>query len=33
MLDTNVKALVQITNLFLPGMIERNSGHIINVGR
>ena len=32
MLDTNVKALVQLTNLFLSGMVERNSGHIINVG-
>eukprot|EP00694_Reclinomonas_americana_P008335 EC800105.1.p1 GENE.EC800105.1~~EC800105.1.p1 ORF type:complete len:203 (+),score=76.40 EC800105.1:157-765(+) len=29
--DTNVKALIQLVRLFVPRMIERGSGHIINV--
>jgi 3-hydroxy acid dehydrogenase/malonic semialdehyde reductase len=32
MIDTNVKGLITITRLFLPDMIERNQGHIINIG-
>ena len=32
MIDTNVKGLLAMTRLFLPEMIERNSGHIINIG-
>lgn len=32
MIDTNVKGLLHITKAVLPGMIERKSGHIINIG-
>lgn len=32
MIDTNVTALVRMTRLILPGMVERNRGHIINIG-
>jgi len=32
MINTNVTALVRMTRLLLPGMVERNRGHIINVG-
>lgn len=32
MIDTNCTSLVQMTRAFLPGMIERQSGHIINLG-
>ncbi|CAM3615102.1 SDR family NAD(P)-dependent oxidoreductase [Polynucleobacter brandtiae] len=32
MIDTNIKGLINITNEVLPGMIERNHGHIFNVG-
>ena len=32
MIDTNVTGLVTITRKVLPGMVERNSGHIINLG-
>ena len=31
MIDTNVKGLLYITKLISPGMIERGSGHIINI--
>jgi NADP-dependent 3-hydroxy acid dehydrogenase YdfG len=31
MLDTNVRGLITITRLFLPGMLARNCGHILNV--
>jgi 3-hydroxy acid dehydrogenase / malonic semialdehyde reductase len=31
MLDTNLRGLLTITRLFLPEMLERNSGHIVNV--
>jgi len=31
MLDTNVKGLLNITKLIIPGMIKRNKGHIINI--
>ena len=32
MIDTNVKGLLTMTRLIVPGMVERNRGHIINVG-
>ena len=32
MIDTNILGLLTMTRLIVPGMIERNSGHIINVG-
>ena len=31
MIDTNVKGLLYITKLIVPGMIEAESGHIINI--
>ena len=31
MIDTNVKGLLTMTRLVVPGMVERNRGHIINV--
>lgn len=32
MVDTNIKGLCILTRTVLPGMIERNRGHIINMG-
>jgi len=32
MIDTNVKGLLFMTRLLLPQLLERNSGHIINIG-
>jgi len=32
MFDTNVKGVYNMTRLLLPGMMERNRGHIINLG-
>ena len=32
MIDTNIKGLLTMTRLVVPGMIERGRGHIINVG-
>lgn len=32
MIDTNVKGLLYVTRAVLPQMIERNVGHIINIG-
>ena len=32
MIDTNIKGLLTMTRLIVPGMVERNCGHIINVG-
>ena len=31
-IDTNVKALLAMTRLIVPGMVERKRGHIINIG-
>lgn len=32
MVDTNVKGLLYVTRAVAPGMVARNSGHIINIG-
>ena len=32
MIDTNVMGLLTMTRLIVPGMVERNSGHVINIG-
>lgn len=32
MIDTNIKGLLTMTRLIVPGMVERNCGHIINIG-
>jgi len=32
MIDTNIKGLLSITRLVVPGMIARGKGHIINIG-
>jgi 3-hydroxy acid dehydrogenase / malonic semialdehyde reductase len=32
MVDTNIKGLMTITRLLLPGMVERRRGHVINLG-
>jgi 3-hydroxy acid dehydrogenase/malonic semialdehyde reductase len=32
MLDTNVRGLLNVSACVLPGMVERGSGHVINVG-
>ena len=32
MIDTNVKALLLITRLIVPGMVRRGRGHVINIG-
>lgn len=32
MIDTNVKGLLNVTRIVSPGMVERQSGHIINIG-
>jgi 3-hydroxy acid dehydrogenase / malonic semialdehyde reductase len=31
-IDTNIKGLLAVTRLVVPGMVERGSGHIINIG-
>jgi 3-hydroxy acid dehydrogenase/malonic semialdehyde reductase len=32
MVDTNITGLLRMTRALLPGMVEKNSGHIINLG-
>lgn len=32
MIDSNIKGLAYCTRLLLPGMVQRNRGHIINMG-
>ncbi|MEG1403105.1 SDR family NAD(P)-dependent oxidoreductase [Bacteroides sp.] len=32
MIDTNIRALLAMTRLVVPGMVERGCGHIINIG-
>ncbi len=32
MIDTNIKGLLTMTRLIVPGMIRRNHGHVINIG-
>ncbi len=32
MIDTNIKGLLYVTRAIVPGMVERKSGHIINIG-
>lgn len=31
-IDTNIKALLAMTRIVVPGMVERGHGHIINIG-
>ena len=31
-IDTNIKALLSMTRIVVPGMVERGCGHIINIG-
>ena len=32
MIDTNIKGLLTMTRLVVPGMVARNAGHVINIG-
>lgn len=32
MIDTNIKGLLTMTRLIVPGMVRRNRGHVINIG-
>jgi NADP-dependent 3-hydroxy acid dehydrogenase YdfG len=32
MIDTNIRALLAMTRLVVPGMVERGRGHVINIG-
>lgn len=32
MIDTNIKGLLTMTRLIVPGMVRRNEGHVINIG-
>lgn len=32
MIDTNIKGMLTMTHLIVPGMVKRNHGHVINMG-
>lgn len=32
MIDTNIKGLLTMTRLVVPGMVARNKGHVVNIG-
>ena len=32
MVDTNIKGVMYCTRFILPGMVERNRGHVVNIG-
>lgn len=32
MVDTNVKGMMYVTHAVLPSMVERNNGHVVNIG-
>ena len=32
MIDTNIKGLLYLTRYIVPGMVQRNKGHVINIG-
>lgn len=32
MIDTNIKGLFLVTRAFLPAMVKRNQGHVVNLG-
>ncbi len=32
MIDTNIKGLLYVSRAVIPGMVKRNSGHIVNIG-
>jgi len=32
MIDTNIKGLLNVSRAILPAMVERNSGHVVNIG-
>lgn len=32
MIDTNIKGLLYVTRAVMPGMVKRNTGHIVNLG-
>jgi len=32
MIDTNIKGLLYVSRVVIPGMVERKSGHIVNIG-
>lgn len=31
MVDVNLRAVLQLTRIFLPGMVERDCGHVVNI--